>query len=305
MGQDFLVPKMRPHAVSIFAEMSRLAVDTNSINLGQGFPDTDGPQELKDEAARCIASGRGNQYPPPNGFPELRLAIAAHQKRFYQIDIDPDTGVVATTGASEAIASSLLALVESGHEVVFFEPAFDVYRAIIDLTGAIPVGVPLQKPDLRPDIQALAEAITPATKVLLLNSPHNPSGIVFNREELSAIASLVIEHDLIVISDEAYEHLWFDSHIHIPISTLPGMFERTITIGSGGKSFSFTGWKVGWASGPQPLISAVKVCAAAFELCFRRAFPIGNRRRAGATRPIFQRVPARPKRQEGSAKCRA
>ena len=120
MGQDFLVPKMRPHAVSIFAEMSRLAVDTNSINLGQGFPDTDGPQELKDEAARCIASGRGNQYPPPNGFPELRLAIAAHQKRFYQIDIGPDTGVVATTGASEAIASSLLALVESGDEVVFF-----------------------------------------------------------------------------------------------------------------------------------------------------------------------------------------
>jgi len=258
MGQDFLVPKMRPHAVSIFAEMSRLAVDTNSINLGQGFPDTDGPQELKDEAARCIASGRGNQYPPPNGFPELRLAIAAHQKRFYQIDIDPDTGVVATTGASEAIASSLLALVESGDEVVFFDPAFDVYRAIIDLTGAKPVGVPLQKPDLRPNIQALAEAITPATKVLLLNSPHNPSGIVFNREELSAIASLVIEHDLILISDEAYEHLWFDSHIHIPISTLPGMFERTITIGSGGKSFSFTGWKVGWASGPQSLISAVK-----------------------------------------------
>ena len=174
MSENFLVQKMRPHAVSIFAEMSRLAVETNSINLGQGFPDTDGPQEIKDEAARCIASGRGNQYPPPNGFPELRLAIAAHQKRFYQIDIDPDTGVVATTGASEAIASSLLALVEKGHEVVFFEPAFDVYRAIIDLTGAIPVGVPLQKPDFRPDIQALAEAITPATRVLLLNSPHNP-----------------------------------------------------------------------------------------------------------------------------------
>jgi len=249
---------MRPHAVSIFAEMSRLALETNSINLGQGFPDTDGPQELKDEAIECIQSGRGNQYPPPNGFLELRSAISAHQKRFYNLEVDPDTDVVATTGASEAIAASLLALVETGDEVVFFDPAFDVYRAVIDLSGARPVGVPLSKPALRPDIQALAEAITPATKVLLLNSPHNPSGIVFNLEELRAIADIAIAHDLIVISDEAYEHLWFDSHRHIPISTLPGMFERTITIGSGGKCFSFTGWKVGWASGPRPLISAVK-----------------------------------------------
>jgi N-succinyldiaminopimelate aminotransferase len=249
---------MRPHAVSIFAEMSKLAVETNSINLGQGFPDTDGPQELKDEAIACISTGRGNQYPPPNGFLELRSAISGHQKRFYNLDIDPDTDVVATTGASEAIAASLLALVEIGDEVVFFDPAFDVYRAVIDLSRAKPVGVPLSEPDLRPNIQALADAITPATKVLLLNSPHNPSGIVFNIEELRAIAELAITNDLIVISDEAYEHLWFDSNIHIPISTLPGMFERTITIGSGGKSFSLTGWKVGWASGPRPLIAAVK-----------------------------------------------
>jgi N-succinyldiaminopimelate aminotransferase len=249
---------MRPHAVSIFAEMSKLAVETNSINLGQGFPDTDGPQELKDEAIACISTGRGNQYPPPNGFLELRSAISGHQKRFYNLDIDPDTDVVATTGASEAIAASLLALVEIGDEVVFFDPAFDVYRAVIDLSRAKPVGVPLSEPDLRPNIQALADAITPATKVLLLNSPHNPSGIVFNIEELRAITELAITNDLIVISDEAYEHLWFDSNIHIPISTLPGMFERTITIGSGGKSFSLTGWKVGWASGPRPLIAAVK-----------------------------------------------
>jgi len=256
--ENFLVPKMRPHAVSIFAEMTMLAIETNSINLGQGFPDTDGPQELKDEVIDCIHSGRGNQYPPPHGFPELRSAISAHQKRFYDLDVDPDTDVVATTGASEAIAASLLALVESGDEVVFFDPAFDVYRAVIDLSGAKPVGVPLSKPDLRPDIQVLAAAITSATKVLLLNSPHNPTGKVFNAEELSAIAELVLAHNLIVISDEAYEHLWFDSNIHIPISTLPGMFERTITIGSGGKCFSFTGWKVGWASGPRPLITAVK-----------------------------------------------
>lgn len=258
MQENLLVPRMRPHAVSIFAEMSKLAVETNSINLGQGFPDTDGPQELKDEAIACISTGRGNQYPPLNGFLELRSAISGHQKRFYNLDIDPDTDVVATTGASEAIAASLLALVEIGDEVVFFDPAFDVYRAVIDLSRAKPVGVPLSEPDLRPNIQALADAITPATKVLLLNSPHNPSGIVFNIEELRAIAELAITNDLIVISDEAYEHLWFDSNIHIPISTLPGMFERTITIGSGGKSFSLTGWKVGWASGPRPLIAAVK-----------------------------------------------
>ena len=258
MQENFLVRKMRPHAVSIFAEMSRLAVETNSINLGQGFPDTDGPQELKDAAIACIQSGRGNQYPPPYGFLELRSAISSHQKRFYDLEVDPDTDVVATTGASEAIAASLLSLVETGDEVVFFDPAFDVYRAVIDLSGAKPVGVPLSKPALRPDIQALAEAITPATKVLLLNSPHNPSGIVFNLEELRAIADIAISRNLIVISDEAYEHLWFDSHRHIPISTLPGMFECTITIGSGGKCFSFTGWKVGWASGPRPLITAVK-----------------------------------------------
>ena len=258
MHENFLVPKMRPHAISIFAEMSRLAVETNSINLGQGFPDTDGPRELKDVAIRCIENGRGNQYPPPHGFPELRSAISVHQKRFYDLVVDPDTDVVATTGASEAIAASLLALVETGDEVTFFDPAFDVYRAVIDLSGARPVGVPLTKPDLRPDIRAMAEAITPATKVLLLNSPHNPSGIVFNFEELSAIADLAITRNLIVVSDEAYEHLWFDSNRHIPISTLPGMFERTITIGSGGKCFSFTGWKVGWASGARALITAVK-----------------------------------------------
>lgn len=258
MQENYLVPKMRPHAISIFAEMSKLAVETNSINLGQGFPDTDGPQELKDEATACINSGRGNQYPPPHGFPELRSAISAHQKRFYNLDLDPEADVVVTTGASEALAASILALVETGDEVIFFDPAFDIYRAVIDLSGATPVGVPLSKPDLRPDIQALAEAITPATKLLLLNSPHNPSGTVFNLEELKAIADLAIAHDLIVISDEAYEHLWFDTNVHIPISTLPGMFQRSITIGSGGKSFSFTGWKVGWASGPRTLIAPVK-----------------------------------------------
>ncbi len=253
--------RMRPHAFSIFAEMSKVSIQTQSINLGQGFPDTDGPLELKQAAIRAIESGEGNQYPPPNGFPVLRKAIADHQKRFYSIEIDPDTDVVVTTGASEALASSLLALVEHGDEVVFFDPAFDVYRAGIDLAGATPVGVPfLVAPDgrLRPDVERLSAAITSRTRVLLMNTPHNPTGVVFTAEEMRDIADIAIAHNLIVISDEAYEHLWFPRHQHIPFATLEGMPERTITVGSGGKSFSFTGWKVGWATGPTNLIAAVR-----------------------------------------------
>ena len=236
-----------------------LAMRTESINLGQGFPDTDGPQEMKDTAARCIEEGLGNQYPPPNGLPALRQAIAAHQKRFYGLDIDPDTGVVVTTGASEALQSAIMSLVDIDDEVIVFEPWFDVYAAAVSMARGVRVGVPLVGADLRPDLNRLAAAITPRTRMILLNSPHNPTGIVFTRAELQAVADLAIEYDLIVLSDEAYEHLWFDDHLHIPISTLPGMFERTVTVGSGGKSFSFTGWKVGWASGPRHLISAVRV----------------------------------------------
>lgn len=260
-AENPLVARMRPHAFSIFSEMSRLATQTQSINLGQGFPDTDGPLELKQAAIHAIEAGEGNQYPPPNGFPSLRKAIADHQKRFYSIEVNPDTDVVVTTGASEAIASSLLALVEPGDEVVFFDPAFDVYRAGIDLTGATPVGVPFAVTSdglLRPDIDRLAAAITPRTRVLLMNTPHNPTGVVFTPQEMQAIADIAIANNLIVISDEAYEHLWFPGHQHVPFATLEGMPERTITIGSGGKSFSFTGWKVGWATGPTNLISAVR-----------------------------------------------
>lgn len=256
-----LVARMRPHSQSIFGDMSRLAQETQSVNLGQGFPDTDGPDELKAEAVRAIQSGDGNQYPPAHGFPVLRSAVAAHQMRFYGIDLNPDTDVVATTGASEAIAATLLALVETGDEVLIFDPAFDIYRASIDLAGATPVAVPFRAVPghgLRPDVEQLAAAVTPRTKVLLMNSPHNPTGVVFTPEEMTAIADIAIKHDLIMISDEAYEHLWFEGHKHVPFATLPGMFERTITIGSGGKSFSFTGWKVGWASGPANLISAVR-----------------------------------------------
>jgi N-succinyldiaminopimelate aminotransferase len=250
---------MSEHITSIFAEMSALAQATESINLGQGFPDTDGPEEMKEIARECIRDGRGNQYPPPHGLPALRDAVAAHQMRFYGLDINGATDVVITTGASEALSSAILALIDDGDEVLVFEPMFDVYAAGISLARGVRVAVPLSGPGLRPNIDQLRASVTPRTRMILLNSPHNPSGIVFSRGELEAIAAIAIEHDLIVVSDEAYEHLWFDDHVHIPISTLPGMFERTVTIGSGGKLFSFTGWKVGWASGPTHLIAAVRV----------------------------------------------
>jgi N-succinyldiaminopimelate aminotransferase len=250
---------MSEHITSIFAEMSALAQATESINLGQGFPDTDGPEEMKEIARECIRDGRGNQYPPPHGLPALRDAVAAHQMRFYGLDINGTTDVVITTGASEALSSAILALIDDGDEVLVFEPMFDVYAAGISLARGVRVAVPLSGPGLRPNIDQLRASVTPRTRMILLNSPHNPSGIVFSRGELEAIAAIAIEYDLIVVSDEAYEHLWFDDHVHIPISTLPGMFERTVTIGSGGKLFSFTGWKVGWASGPTHLIAAVRV----------------------------------------------
>lgn len=256
---DRLVPRMEEHRASIFAEMSGLATKVGAINLGQGFPDTDGPATLMQTAMDAIRDGRGNQYPPAHGLPELREAIADHQMRFYGLDVDAVAGVVVGTGASEVLQSALMALVDEGDEVVMFEPWFDIYGAGISLARGVRVGVPLNGPGLRPDLARLRAAITPRTRLLLLNSPHNPTGTVLTQEELEGIAAIAIEHDLIVVSDEAYEHLWFPGHPHIPLATLPGMFERTITVGSGGKSFSFTGWKVGWASGPADLIAAVRV----------------------------------------------
>ena len=250
---------MSEHTTSIFAEMSVLAAEVGAVNLGQGFPDEDGPQVLKDAAIAAIADGRGNQYPPPHGLPLLRQAIAAHQRRFYDLPVDAESGVVVGTGASEIIQSALLALVDEGDEVVLFEPWFDIYTAGISLARGRRVGVPMSGPGLRPDLEALRAAVTPRTRLILLNSPHNPTGIVFTRDELDEVARIAIENDVLVVSDEAYEHLWFDDHAHIPIATLPGMWDRTVTIGSGGKSFSFTGWKIGWATGPRELISAVRV----------------------------------------------
>lgn len=256
--RNLLVPRMREHAVSIFGEMSALATRVGAINLGQGFPDTEGPALVKDAALQAIIEGRGAQYPPVHGLPQLREAITRHQGRLYGLDLDPQSDVVVSTGASEAIVAILLALIDDGDEVVMFEPWFDIYGSGVSLARGVRIGVPMTGPELRPDIDALRAAITPRTRLLLLNSPHNPTGVVFTRDELERIAEIVIEHDLLVLSDEAYEHLYYPGHPHIPIATLPGMFERTITVGSGGKTFSFTGWKVGWASGPSSLVAAAR-----------------------------------------------
>jgi N-succinyldiaminopimelate aminotransferase len=248
---------MAPMGTTIFAEMSAMAVATGSVNLGQGFPDTDGPAVVAEAAAAAIMAGRGNQYPPGPGVPELRRAIAAHQQRFYGLEVNPDTEVLVTAGATEAIAASLLALTEPGDEVIAFEPYYDSYAACIALAGAVRVPVTLRPPGFRPDLNALRAAITPRTRLILLNSPHNPTGAVFSRAELTAIADLAVEHDLLVITDEVYEHMVFDGE-HVPIVTLPGMAGRTVTISSAGKTFAFTGWKIGWVTGSAELVTAVR-----------------------------------------------
>jgi N-succinyldiaminopimelate aminotransferase len=242
---------------TIFAEMSALAVETGSVNLGQGFPDTDGPAEVAKIAADAVLAGRGNQYPPGLGIPELRNAVSAHQKRFYGLDVDPETEVLVTAGATEAIAAAMLALLEPGDEVIAFEPYYDSYAACIAMAGAVRVPVTLRPPAFRPDLDRLRDAITSRTRLILLNSPHNPTGMVASRDELTVIASLAIEHNLLVVTDEVYEHLVFDGQ-HIPIATLPGMRDRTVTISSGGKTFSFTGWKIGWVTGTPELVTAVR-----------------------------------------------
>jgi N-succinyldiaminopimelate aminotransferase len=242
---------------TIFAEMSALALTTGSVNLGQGFPDTDGPAEVAAAAAAAIMEGRGNQYPPGLGIPELRHAVAAHQKRFYGVDLDPDTEVLVTAGATEGIAAALIALMEPGDEAIAFEPYYDSYAACVAMAGAARIPVTLRPPDFRPDLAALRAAITPRTRLILLNTPHNPTGAVFSRAELTEIAALACEHDLLVVSDEVYEHLIFDGE-HVPIATLPGMRERTVTISSAAKTFSFTGWKIGWVTGTPELVTAVR-----------------------------------------------
>ncbi|MGW2249380.1 pyridoxal phosphate-dependent aminotransferase [Kitasatospora sp. NPDC001660] len=242
---------------TIFAEMSALATATGSINLGQGFPDTDGPEEIREAAVRALREGRGNQYPPGPGIPELRRAIAEHQRRFYGLSYDPDTEVLVTAGATEALAAALLALLEPGDEVIALEPFYDSYAACIAMAGATRVPLTLRAPSFRPDLDELRALITPRTRLLLLNTPHNPTGTVLTADELATIAALAVEHDLLVITDEVYEHLVFGA-AHHPIAALPGMRERTVAVSSAGKTFSFTGWKVGWVTASPALVSAVR-----------------------------------------------
>ncbi|MEU4503074.1 pyridoxal phosphate-dependent aminotransferase [Streptomyces sp. NPDC024089] len=256
-GRPLLNRRLAEFGTTIFAEMSALAVRTGSINLGQGFPDTDGPEEIREAAVRALRDGHGNQYPPGPGIPELRTAIADHQQRRYGLAHDPDTEVLVTAGATEAIAASLLALLEPGDEVIAFEPFYDSYAACIAMAGGRRVPLTLRAPDFRPDLDALRDAITPRTRLLLLNSPHNPTGMVLTREELTTIAELAVEHDLLVVTDEVYEHLVFEGE-HIPLISLPGMRERTVSISSAGKTFSYTGWKVGWVTASAPLVAAVR-----------------------------------------------
>jgi N-succinyldiaminopimelate aminotransferase len=257
MDRPLLNRALADMGTTIFAEMSELAAATGSVNLGQGFPDTDGPAEVARAAADAIMSGLGNQYPPGAGIPELRQAVAGHQRRCYGLQVDPDSEVLVTAGATEAIAAALLSLLEPGDEVIAFEPYYDSYAACIAMAGAVRVPVTLRAPDFRPDLDALRAAVTGRTRLILLNSPHNPTGSVFSRAELTAIAELACERDLLVVSDEVYEHLVFDGE-HVPIASLPGMRERTVTISSGAKTFSFTGWKIGWVTGTPELVSTVR-----------------------------------------------
>ena len=257
----FLVERMRGFGTTIFAQMSALAQSTGAINLGQGFPDTDGPAAVLDAAVEAIRTGH-NQYPPGPGVPVLRTAIAEHQRRFYDLPVDPDTEVLVTAGATEAIASALLALCEPGDEVVMFEPYYDSYAAAAALAGAVRRTVVLRAPDFALDETTLRAAFSRRTRVVLLNTPHNPTGKVFTPQELSLVAGLAREHGAVVVSDEVYEHLLFSDGPtrgrHTPIATLPGMGERTLTISSAGKTFSVTGWKVGWVHGPRELVAAVR-----------------------------------------------
>ncbi|WP_324789905.1 pyridoxal phosphate-dependent aminotransferase [Streptomyces sp. H51] len=252
--------RLAEFGTTIFAEMSALALRTGAINLGQGFPDTDGPEEIREAAVRALRDGRGNQYPPGPGVPELRAAVAAHQQRRYGLAHDPDTEVLVTAGATEAIAASLLALLEPGDEVIALEPYYDSYAACIAMAGGtrVPVTLHPHEGSFRLDLDELRAAVTGRTRLLLINTPHNPTGTVLTREELAAIAELAVERDLLVVTDEVYEHLVFDDAEHLPLAGFPGMRERTVTIGSAGKTFSFTGWKVGWVTAAPGLVAAVR-----------------------------------------------
>jgi N-succinyldiaminopimelate aminotransferase len=257
---DPLVRRLRPYTTTIFAEMSALATATGAINLGQGFPDTDGPASLLAAARQAISDG-ANQYPPGPGIPVLRQAISDARLRDHGQRFDPDTDVLVTVGATEALAAAVIGLCEPGDEVLMLEPHYDSYPPIVAMAGGTHRSVPL-RPDTSGrfalDIDELAAAIGPRTRMLILNTPHNPTGTVLTREELAGVAAVAVRHDLIVLTDEVYEYLVYDDAVHLPLATFDGMAERTVTISSAGKTFNTTGWKIGWACGPAPLIAAVR-----------------------------------------------
>lgn len=252
------VARLRPFGSTIFHEMTSLAVRTGAVNLGQGFPDSDGPASML-EAARAAISGGLNQYPPGPGMPVLREAIADERARF-GVDYDPDGEVLVTVGATEAIAATILGLVEPGREVILLEPYYDSYAAAVAMAGAERRTVALTFDGTRYGLDAAAveAAVTEKTAMIVVNSPHNPTGTVFTRADIEAIADIARRHDLLVLTDEVYEHLIFDDAVHVPIATLPGMAERTVTVSSAAKTFNATGWKIGWACSTPPLIDAVR-----------------------------------------------
>jgi N-succinyldiaminopimelate aminotransferase len=255
-GRPLLNRRLAEFGTTIFAEMSALAVRTGAINLGQGFPDYDGPEDVIEAAAAALKDGR-NQYPPLTGVPELRQAVSAHNHRFYGIEADPDAEVIVTSGATEAITACLMAVLNPGDECVLIEPLYDTYLPVVKLLGAVPRLVRLSPPEWALPRTELAAAFGPKTKAILFNSPMNPTGKVFTAAELAFIADLVARHDCYAICDEVYEHLTFDGWRHIPLMTLPGMRERCMRIGSAGKTFSLTGWKVGYITCDQSLAGNV------------------------------------------------
>jgi N-succinyldiaminopimelate aminotransferase len=241
---------------TIFTVMSALAAEHGAINLGQGFPDEDGPLAIREAAARALIEGP-NQYAPTRGLPQLRRAICEHARRFYGLSFDPDANVVVTSGGTEALTASIMALAGQGGEVVLIEPAYDSYRPIAEAVGAKVKTVKLAPPDWRLDALALGEAVTPNTRVLMLNTPLNPVGRAFTRAELEGVAQVLARSNAVAVCDEVYEHLIFDGREHIPLITLPGMAERVVRVGSAGKMFSLTGWKIGWVTGAKPLIGVI------------------------------------------------
>ena len=282
MHQPHLAARLQGIGTTIFATMSALALEHDAVNLGQGFPDDDGPPEVLEAAVRAIRDGQ-NQYAPGIGLPRLREAVAAHQSRFRSMAWDPDTEVTVCAGATEGVAAAVLALCDVGDEVLLFEPWYDAYRADAALAGATHTSVGLRAPDFTLDVEALRSAVSPRTRLLVLNSPHNPTGKVFDADELGEIASVCVEHDLVAVTDEPYEHLVFDGAVHQPLASMPGMRERTVSVSSAAKTFAVTGWTVGWICAPPQLTDAVR--AAKQWLTFTNGTPFQHGVAAGLGLP--------------------